>query len=219
MEAVRKIQQERGVSFRDAQTIIREMREADEKEKAEEITEPTESESPKQSEGIIKKLFKGLGGVNIDAQEESVRRELDKLQHKKEELALKEQELLQEAKAIEQAKIKKLYKRGAIINEPISWIDDLETMQTSLGDNPQGWKHGTYLTFNPTKLSRDNPQQVSEPLPQARAMILIPETWVDFSGKVRVTIEPVDPTLVEEEPTDPLGWVNKPTEEEERKDE
>jgi len=209
---VKQIQEEQGVTYKEAQGIIRKMREESESKKTEEIKESTE-------EGFISKIFKGVGKMKIEAQEESIKAELEKLRSKKEEIALKEQELIEESKRIESEKIKRLYTRGTIINEPISWIDDLETMQTSLGDNPQGWKHGTYLTFNPTKLSRDNPQQVSEPLHQSRAMILIPETWVDFSGKVRVTIEPVDPTLVEEEITDPLGWANKPTEEEERKDE
>lgn len=95
---------------------------------------------------------------------------------------------------IERLKLEKLEKqtkfKHTLVNEKISWVTKPKTTRGSVlvdGETRQG----TYLRLTPD--GHHTNECNIKPLSSSKHIsILIPETWVEYDGLIKVTIEPIE---------------------------
>ena len=122
----------------------------------------------------------------VEQSREEIEREQKELKDARMQLSNKRKELAKREKVLKEEEIEQLYDRS-LIDTTITWIcTPVVTHFTK--------RIVSYVTLNPDGYGWDpdtNPMSVHSPESHKKISIVLPSTYVKYSGKVRVTIEPI----------------------------
>ena len=123
---------------------------------------------------------------------EEIRKERERLKEERIRLSKKRKELAKLEKEQREKEIEERYSKS-LIDTPITWISRANTLH---------FKNvlSSYVIIGPYTTGYDperNPMNVEAPRVTGNITIVLPDTYVKFSGKVRVTIEPLSAEKIE----------------------
>jgi hypothetical protein len=122
----------------------------------------------------------------VEQHRKEIEREQKELRDARMQLSKKRKELSKRERAFKEEETAQIYDKF-LIDAPITWISTpviihLRKRQVSFVSlNPEGYGQATDT----------NPMGVDSPASHKNISIVLPNTYVKFSGKVRVTIEPI----------------------------
>jgi len=117
---------------------------------------------------------------------EEIKKERERLKEERIRLSEKRKELAKLEKGQREKELEELYSKS-LIDTPITWISRASTIRFKTN-------RMSYVTIGPYTIGYDpktNPMNVQATRTTGNITIVLPDTYVKFSGKVRVTIEPL----------------------------
>ena len=122
----------------------------------------------------------------VEQHRKEIKREQKELKEARMQLSKKRKELAKREKAFKEEETAQIYDKS-LIDAPITWISTPVIIHLRK-------RQVSYVSLNPEGYGRDtdtNPMCVDTPASHKNISIVLPNTYVNFSGKVRVTIEPI----------------------------